>query len=104
VQEAVVYRQEACPPSTPARAALDGSDPLVTPLFSPRSAELLAGWTPSAPLHVVALSPAVAEMAARLHPASLAIAAAPEGLAMVGPTLDALAGRVGRLEPSDGGD
>lgn len=91
--EAVAYRQEAQPPTSEARAALDDAAPLVVPLFSPRSALLLGGWTPRAPLRVVAISPAVEAEARRLRPASLASAAAPDAPAMVEATLAALAAR-----------
>jgi uroporphyrinogen-III synthase len=90
-REAVAYRQEALSPTTEARAALDGAGPLVAPVFSPRSAALLAAWGPRAPLHVVAMSGAVAEAAQALAPASLTVARSPEGGAMVEATLRALA-------------
>lgn len=92
-RDAVAYRQEALAPEPEARAALSGRDPLVAPIFSPRSAALLAAWDPRAPLHVVALSPAVAEAARALRPESLAVAGAPESEAMVTATLAALASR-----------
>lgn len=90
-REAVAYRQEALPPTPEARAALDGGNPLVAPLFSPRSAALLAAWSPRAPLHVAAMSGAVAAAARPLAPASLRTAPSPEAGAMVEATLDALA-------------
>jgi uroporphyrinogen-III synthase len=89
--EAVAYRQEALLPTPEARAALDGPGPLVVPLFSPRSAALLAGWGPRAPLHVLAMSDAVAEAAAKqLGPRSLVRIAVSSGPAMVTATLDRL--------------
>ncbi|TNC74331.1 uroporphyrinogen-III synthase [Rubellimicrobium roseum] len=93
--EAVAYRQQERPPSPEARTALDGPDSFVAPVFSPRSALLLAGWHPRAALHVVAISPAVAAAAATLCPASLVVAPHPEGSAMVEATL----GRLDRLLP-----
>jgi uroporphyrinogen-III synthase len=93
VTEAVAYRQDAQFPTSEARAALDGAGPLVVPLFSPRSAALLAAWGPRAPLHVLAMSDAIAEAAAEhLQPRSLARLAAPSGPAMVAATLDRLRG------------
>lgn len=89
--EAVVYRQEAQAPGPAARAALDGPGPLVVPLFSPRSAVLLADWEPAAALHVIAISPAVAEAARVLCPESLALARSPNGDAMVETTVARLA-------------
>jgi uroporphyrinogen-III synthase len=91
VQDAVAYRQEPLSPTVEARVALDGDDPLVAPLFSSRSAVLLSAWTPAAPLHVIALSAAVALAARPLHPASLEVASLPRGEAMVEMTLRALA-------------
>ncbi|MBP1805116.1 uroporphyrinogen-III synthase [Rubellimicrobium aerolatum] len=90
-RELVAYRQEARPPTPEARRALDADRPLVLPLFSPRSATLAQGWASRAPLHVVAMSPAVAVAAAPLGPASLDVARAPDGLAMVEAVLDRLA-------------
>lgn len=89
--EAVAYRQEPLAPTAEARVALDGPEPLVVPLFSPRSAVLLAAWTPRAPLHVMAISDAVAEAARPLGPESVRVARSPAGEAMVEVTLDALA-------------
>ena len=92
--EVVAYRQVALPPPRKAQEVLAGPGPLVVPLFSPRSAVLLSGWAPQAPLHVVAISEAVADAAAqRLRPVGLDIAAAPSGVAMVAATF----GRLSRL-------
>ena len=67
-QERVVYAQDAQPLSDDAVAVLSGKAPVLVPLFSPRSAEILgAAWqglTTHAPLVVVAISQAVAEAAA----------------------------------------
>ncbi len=67
-QERVVYAQDAQPLSDDAVAVLSGKSPVLVPLFSPRSAEILgAAWqglTTHAPLVVVAISQAVAEAAA----------------------------------------
>ena len=67
-QERVVYAQDAQPLSDEAVAVLSGKAPVLVPLFSPRSAEILgAAWqglTTHAPLVVVAISQAVAEAAA----------------------------------------
>ena len=102
-EDAVAYRQEALPPTPEARAALDGGSPLVAPLFSPRSAALLAAWAPAAPLHIVAISPAVAKGARRLHPLTLRVALAPDGPAMVTATFAALeTATAPRLEPGGG--
>ncbi|WP_370281448.1 uroporphyrinogen-III synthase [Pseudooceanicola sp.] len=57
----VVYAQEAQPLSAEARALLAGEAPVVAPVFSPRSAKLLAqGEKSAAPVYIVAMSDAVA--------------------------------------------
>ncbi|MET4103002.1 uroporphyrinogen-III synthase [Roseovarius sp. MBR-78] len=61
-REVVVYDQEALPLSEAARAALDGTAPVIVPLMSPRSAVLFldaAGQT-RAPLLIAAMSRNVA--------------------------------------------
>jgi uroporphyrinogen-III synthase len=107
VGEAVAYRQRALPPTGAARAALGGERPVVLPLFSPRSAALVAGWGvgAGAPLHVVAISPAAARAAAPLGARTLDVAARPDGAAMAGATLRRLepAGEP-RLEGATGAD
>lgn len=60
----VVYDQQDCPLSPAALALLDGTAPVVLPLFSPRSAALVAKAGPfAAPLIIVAISPAAAALA-----------------------------------------
>lgn len=62
--EAVVYAQEPAELSATAKAALCGGDPVAVPLFSPRTAALMANALGKieriAPLRIFALSPAVA--------------------------------------------
>lgn len=108
-EEAVAYAQDAVAPTPEARAALDGDAPLVAPLFSPRSAALLVGWRPRAPLRVVAMSGAVAKAVLALRPEELRVACAPTGPAMVEATLAALGEpplrhRPPRLEPDPPAD
>lgn len=85
--EAVVYAQEVQPLTAEARALLAQAAPLIVPLFSPRSAAVLAeavAEVPSvAPLWVAALSPAVAGALTGLHPARLEIAQQPHADAML---------------------
>lgn len=61
--EVVIYDQIACDPGPEVAALLQGRAPVVLPLFSPRSARLVAKAAAgvSAPLHLVALSRAVAD-------------------------------------------
>lgn len=92
--EALVYVQRPVPLTDEARRLLSGLDPVVVPLFSPRTAALLgaavADMRGTAPLWVVALSPAVAEAAAPLAPARQAVAPNPDAFAL----LDAVEGLI----------
>lgn len=89
---AIVYQQVAQRLNGQARALLGGTDPVVIPLFSPRSAALLADFGPfAAPLLLAAISPAAAETATILAPLRMEVAARPDAAAM----LDA----VGKLIP-----
>lgn len=83
--EVVVYDQAALPLGGQARALLAGEAPLILPLFSPRSAQLLRAAATEgelrAPLRVAAMSRAVAEA---WGPAErLEIAARPDAEAML---------------------
>lgn len=57
-----VYDQQPIPLTPEARTALGGKGPVIAPLFSPRSAQLLQAARPDAgaSIHAVAMSPAVA--------------------------------------------
>lgn len=93
--ERVVYDQVALPLDDAARAALSGEAPVVLPLFSPRSARLVAEQAgPGGARHVVAISPDVARAAAALGAATLDQADMPDGDAM----LRATRARLGWLE------
>lgn len=61
--EAIVYRQIAQPLTDAAKAVLRGDKPVILPLFSPRSASLFRTGAKgcTAPLKIVAFSPAVAD-------------------------------------------
>jgi uroporphyrinogen-III synthase len=85
--EALVYAQRPKPLTAEARRLLEGADAVILPLFSPRTALLLAAELAAgpalAPLWIVALSPAVAEAAAPLAPARHAVAATPDAVALL---------------------
>ncbi len=87
VEGMVVYDQIAQPLNADARALLAGETPVLLPLFSPRSARLLAAQTGEscAELWIVAISPAAA--AAWSGPCSGQITAA-------SPTADAMAAAI----------
>ncbi len=61
VEEAVLYDQVARALSPAARALIVGDEPVVLPLFSPRTADLMSQYEVTAPLKVVAMSDAVRE-------------------------------------------
>ena len=89
--ETLVYRQDALPLSAEARALLAGDNPVIAPLYSPRTARLLSqellAIPPVARLSVAAISPAAAR-SVTFTPWQLSVAARPDGEAM----LDAVAG------------
>jgi uroporphyrinogen-III synthase len=61
-REAVLYHQKAQPFTPEARALLDGHEPVLVPLFSPRTATIFSRQhRGQAPLFIAAMSPQVAE-------------------------------------------
>jgi uroporphyrinogen-III synthase len=90
--EAVVYRQEALPVSDQVRALVAGGDPVVLPLYSPRSAKLLGeqltGIGPK--VHAIAMSDAVAEAWQVATGQAAEVCAEPTGAAMRARILAAL--------------
>jgi uroporphyrinogen-III synthase len=90
--DAVVYRQEARVLTPEALTVLGGNNPVVLPLYSPRSAELIAGQGPfSAPLRVIAISRATARVAEALRPERIALVDNPDGHKMLSAILDSVA-------------
>jgi uroporphyrinogen-III synthase len=87
VVETVVYAQIEQPLTDAARALLQAAAPVAVPLFSPRTARLFVRQVSAspgrAPLWIAALSPAVAEPAAALRPARLALAPTPDAEGMI---------------------
>lgn len=89
--EKIVYDQQARPLTDAAQTALAGERPVILPLFSPRSARLVAeGVTMLGQnIHVLALSPAVAHaweaaLPAGACPVPVEICATPTQVEMVG--------------------
>ena len=78
--QAILYRQEACTFPDDLRERIMGGGPLLVPLFSPRSARLLADRLGGdhARLRIAAISPAVAEAAKALRPEALEVADRPD--------------------------
>ncbi|GAA4227769.1 uroporphyrinogen-III synthase [Sagittula marina] len=82
-RRAVLYDQPPMPLTSEARAVLHGTVPVIVPVFSPRTAQLLTEERPKAPLLVAAMSEAVAFNLASLHIVSLKVAARPDSGAML---------------------
>jgi len=92
-RDLIVYRQHGLVPTPEARNALDGTQDVVAPLFSPRTVSILAETGPiRAPLTVIAISAAVAEAAEVLSPRRIIVAEMPDGSAMQNATIAALRG------------
>lgn len=94
----VVYDQVAQPPSAAARDLLAGPGPVVLPLFSPRSARLMAAAAKgaAAALWLVPISPAAADAWDGPAPARRIIATRPDADAMRAAIRDLLAAEQSR--------
>lgn len=84
-KEAVLYAQEPRPLSAEARALLQQPAPVLLPLFSPRSAEMMAqaALGVKAPLWVAAISPAVVRAMGDLPAAQVDVAHNPDAEAVL---------------------
>jgi uroporphyrinogen-III synthase len=98
VRGVVVYETCPCPLNVQALAVLQGSVPVIAPVFSPRSAELLieARGNLPAPLWFAALSPAVAQALPLRAVDRMAISDRPEAGAMLDAMEQLLSGGVGQ--------
>ena len=83
--EAICYDQRACPPDPDALSAVSGTEPVVLPLFSPRSAVLIPAIV-NAPVHAIAMSHAVAAELADLGVDTVVVADRPNFDSMVAAT------------------
>lgn len=93
-----VYRQRALPLPPQALAALSSPGPLILPVFSPRSARLLAAVLPpdaAADLLPVAISPRALACLPESLQSRGSVAAAPEAVAMI----RAIVGTIAALAP-----
>jgi uroporphyrinogen-III synthase len=91
----IIYRQDPQPLTPEAIDLLQDTAPLVLPIFSPRSAVLLAAALPNvtrARLHIAAMSAAVAKAAAAIPHAALVIARHPDADSMLDAVGTLLAG------------
>jgi uroporphyrinogen-III synthase len=83
-REVIAYRQQSQPLSPHALAVLSGKRPVILPLFSPRTVTILVeSGTFAAPLHVVPIGAAAAELALELRPQSILQAESPDAMAMI---------------------
>lgn len=89
--EIVAYAQEERPLSAEARAALGGKRPIVLPVFSPRTADLLTtAPRPRAPVRAVAISAAAAKPLEGWLSGPVVVAARPDAPAMLAATVAAI--------------
>lgn len=94
-QDVIAYDQKALPLSPEAVVALAGTDPVVLPLFSPRTATILVRQGPfAAPVHGVAISEAARDVPGMQHLTDIRLAARPDNVAMIDATIAALRGIV----------
>lgn len=90
-QDVVAYDQQACPLSMQALAALNSENPVVVPLFSPRTGTILSAQGPfTASMHVLALSDAVKNAIDPAMGWDIAVVSSPDGDAMKQATLRAI--------------
>ena len=88
--EVIAYDQLVCTPTPDFENALLGDRPLVIPLFSARSGLTFLGMKRRAPLHIVAISLAVAEAVTDWRVDTVACACQPNEAAMVEETCKVL--------------
>ncbi len=90
-----VYDQKMLMPTAAARALMAGNDPVLLPLFSPRSAVLAQAAFPDhrAPLWVAALSPSVAEACTSLEARRLSVAVRPDSGSLLAALKEILSGQ-----------
>ncbi|MYM55318.1 uroporphyrinogen-III synthase [Thalassovita mangrovi] len=101
--EKVVYEQRETALSDEAETLLSGEEPVIVPLFSPRSAKIFVSqYAGDAPLFIAAMSDAVADALGGLPVQQVARAAAPDAAAMID-TIEGLMDAARSLEASGGG-
>lgn len=89
--DVIAYDQQPQMLNNDAKRALDAQEPVIFPLFSPRTATILRKQGPFyAPVHVIALSQAVAEAFGYGSTRQITVAKHPDMPAMLDATLDAL--------------
>ena len=89
--DVVAYDQEPCDLSAQAQSALCANDPVIFPLFSPRTSAILSAQGPfSVPVHVLALSDAVKNAVDPELGWDITVVLSPDGDTMEKATLAAL--------------
>lgn len=90
--DAVTYAQEALPLSSAAKRAIEGEQPAILPLFSPRSARLVGDSIaqPGPNLHVICISAAAAKLWQETTGGRSEVVADPTGDAMLKAVIAAL--------------
>jgi uroporphyrinogen-III synthase len=97
-EDFVTYDQQPQMLNKDAQRALDGQKPVFFPLFSPRTATILREQGPfSAPVHVIALSKAVADAFGQNTARQITVADRPDMPAMLTATVDALHAQSGHM-------
>lgn len=87
-EDVVAYHQSPLPLSPQARLAIAATEPLIFPLFSPRTAAILNKQGPFvAPVYVVALSEAVKDVVDRHIVTAMHVATRPDNAAMIDKTI-----------------
>lgn len=91
--DVIAYDQIACDLGAEACTALAGDQPVIAPLFSPRTATILRQQGPfAAPVHAVVISDAAAEALGAWTSDRLTVAATPDASGMADAVIAALAG------------
>ncbi|SFR55058.1 uroporphyrinogen-III synthase [Yoonia tamlensis] len=89
--EVIAYEQHALGLTENAKTSLNGTAPVVLPLFSARTATILQEQGPfHAPLHIVVMSKQIEQVVNGLNAQSVRIAARPDGDAMTQATVSGL--------------
>lgn len=100
-QAQAIYDQQLLTPTPEALDALTGALPIIAPLFSPRTARHFATLPATAPLHLLALSEAVAEPLRAMEFRELLIAAQPDA-ASTAALVETCVNRLARVEAEPG--
>jgi uroporphyrinogen-III synthase len=97
-EDFVTYDQQPQMLNKDAQLALDAQEPVIFPLFSPRTATILREQGPfCAPVHVIALSKAVADAYGSDTARQVTVAMRPDLPAMLTATVDALRAQSGHM-------